>query len=647
MNNIARSLTSSLCLGALVWTATAAVPPAEQLLPADTLAVLVAPDWSQVGGARRGSALARFWDDPALRPFRDKFMARLNREVIEPIEGDLGIKLSEYTALAQGQVTLALTQNGWSGTAEPVPALLLLLDAKDRREQLSQKLAEVRLKLADRGQRLKTERIRGFEFTTLAVNLPSALPKPAGAQPSPPSDTTASASTESAARDLHVSFGQVDSLLLLSTSPKSLEPVLARLAGSGAPPLAEQTAYQRDHRARFREALAYGWVHFAPLGEIVGKLASAAASPAGSPNPLVPATDKMLGAFGLMSLRTLGFSLSESPEGEGLELFLGAPEEKRRGLFQLIATEAKDAAPPPFVPADAVDFNRWRLDGQRAWATLEAMLNEVSAGMISSFILAPIESAVQQKDPNFDFRKTLIGSLGDDLVSYSKAPRSPSLADVQAPPSLALIGSPNAERLLQSLRLMASTVLAMFPMPNLPGELKEREFLGRKIYALPLPSLPTPNGAPAPASALSLAASGGYVALSTDAAMIEEYLRSSESRPKPLAATPGLADAAQRVGGMAAGLFGYQNTRENMRVLFATLKQNPNLLGQALALTPLGAHTDAEQRDQALKEWLDFTLLPPFEQVAKYFHLSVYAGRMTSDGYSLKFFSPTPPQMGQ
>jgi hypothetical protein len=40
---------------------------------------------------------------------------------------------------------------------------------------------------------------------------------------------------------------------------------------------------------------------------------------------------------------------------------------------------------------------------------------------------------------------------------------------------------------------------------------------------------------------------------------------------------------------------------------------------------------------------MDFSQLPPFERVSKYFSFSVYAGSANVDGVTIKIFSPTPP----
>ena len=41
-----------------------------------------------------------------MKPFHDKFMAKWNEEFVAPLERDLGVKLSDFTDLPQGQLTL-------------------------------------------------------------------------------------------------------------------------------------------------------------------------------------------------------------------------------------------------------------------------------------------------------------------------------------------------------------------------------------------------------------------------------------------------------------------------------------------------------------------------------------------------------------
>jgi hypothetical protein len=136
-------------------------------------------------------------------------------------------------------------------------------------------------------------------------------------------------------------------------------------------------------------------------------------------------------------------------------------------------------------------------------------------------------------------------------------------------------------------------------------------------------------------------ASGSYVALSTDSAMVEEFLRGSPA--KSFRDTAGLTETAEKVGGMNTGLFGYENDKENMRFLFATMKKEAGTLGNLFTSSGLAERLAGEDAEKTLKDWLDFELLPPFEQVDQYFTFSVYTLQQTDKGFSFKAYSPRPP----
>jgi hypothetical protein len=108
--------------------------------------------------------------------------------------------------------------------------------------------------------------------------------------------------------------------------------------------------------------------------------------------------------------------------------------------------------------------------------------------------------------------------------------------------------------------------------------------------------------------------------------------------------TVGLADAVQHVGGAGNGLFTYQNQREVMRETLTALKNsskdNP---------APGGANASSTlpfvSPEKIFSEWMDFSLLPDFDKVSKYFYFSVSSGSVTADGLSFKVYAPRPPQL--
>ena len=342
----------------------------------------------------------------------------------------------------------------------------------------------------------------------------------------------------------------------------------------------------------------------------------------------------------------MAFAFRSEKDGTTIELFLSAPESGRQGIFKLLVAEAKDSNPPPFVPADAVKFWRWRLDGPKTVAGLEKMIGDIAPQTLGSlnFLINTGEEAAKLDEPTYNLRRDLFGNLGDDLIQYEKAPRGKTLAELESPPTLLLIGSPNADQLARALR-----ALLTLRSPDALSP-KSRDFLGRKIYSISVPRGAVTGAAAGATGARTLhyAAAGGYVAFSTDVSALEEYLRSGEAQKKLLRETPGLNEAAQKVGGQNTGWFGYENRGESMRAAFEVLKNTPPApTNSPTAFNPLAGTLPYARPEKSFNNWMDYSLLPDYDKVAKYFHYSVYAGSANVDGITFKFFSPTPPQLKQ
>ncbi|MBE0543903.1 MAG: hypothetical protein IH623_21380 [Verrucomicrobia bacterium] len=631
-----------LALVALAPRGRAAIPPAERLLPADTLLVISTPDCARLQVVYGKMPQVQMWNDPAMKPFRDKFMLKWKEEFVVPLERDLGVKFDEFTGLLQGQLTLAMTAEGWPGQQGAEPAFLLLLDARDKREQLKQHLAALRKKWVEDGKPIKTEKIREVEFAVVPLST-NEVPKTLTQffpQHQQIQELGREPATESP-RKTELVIGQFESLLIVGSSLKAVEKVVARLTGGAVPALAEEAAFEASRLAMFRDAPLYGWFNGRLLFDALARLPAEESNPQ-APSPLPVLTlRRLLTASGLAGVKSAAFAARDLPEGIVFETFLGAPESSRQGVLKIFATEAKDARPPVFVPADAVKFQRYRIDGQKAVAVLENMLSELSLFNTWDFLLTSGNEAAQLGDPNYDLRKDLIANLGDDLIAYEKVPSGSSPAEMNSPPSLVLIGSPNAERLLAGLK----GVLVIFsPDATSP---KEREFLGRKILSISLPPMPWGNTT-SRTRTLHYAASGGYVAFTTQAAMLEEFLRSNEGQPRALREMPGLLEAAQHAGGLSTGWFGFENLRERMRLDFAAYQKGAATpRASSSGLNPLTSAIPIAGPERSLKEWMDFSLLPAFDNVGKYFHFAVHAGSANVDGLTLRWFYPAPPPSGK
>lgn len=612
----------------------AAVPPAENLLPSDTLFVLTVPDCSALRAAAARSPSWLFWNDPAMDSFRKKFEVNFKESFLDPLEKNLGVNLDNYTGLLQGQLTIAVTQNGWTGGQDlRQPGIILLLDAGGKSESLKTNLAALLKKWTEAGKPVHTADIRGIPFTVLPMSrsdmpaafsglLPRLQPAPAAGD-QPPTE-----------RPFDLVVGQFESLLIAGNSVEAVEPVVAHLTGSEMPSLSGNARFAADKLAQFRNAtLCYGWLN--------AKNLFAALARTSSPTPGTPSLGglvntplgKLIAASGLTGVNSACFAWRETADGSLANFYIAAPQAGRKGLTKILFPARKGASPPPFVPANALNFWRWRLDGQSGWFALQKMFGEISPLLLAA-LNATVDTATanaQQTSPGMDIREKLIANLGDDFISCQNPPAGKTLPALNNPPTLYLIGV-NSD---------GEAALAFYDLLKLAygsrqKDVEPRNFEGRKIYTVPLLGQPAAAGAGAAPRSLYLAGSGGYVALTTDESMLEGYLRSASSPTKPLNRMPGLLDAAQHVGGAGGGLFGYENRRESVRNLFTALKQTTS--GGA----PAGTVTVGLLPPQ-FRDWLDFSLLPNFDSVSKYFSYSVYAGSTTTDGFTFQTFAPRPP----
>jgi hypothetical protein len=624
-------ITKHLRLGAAIFFLTgatllrAAIPPAENLLPADTLAFFTVPDYNAFRAASKASPQMMFWNDPAMRPFHDKFMARFNEKFVAPLEKDLGLKVADFLALPQGQFTLAVTVNGSNGHDDVPPGLLLLLDAKGKSSALKTNLAALTKKWADAGRVLRTEKIHGLSFTVVPLNsndFSGILPKKApvseiGKEPKPDQPG-------------EIYFTQYQSLLVAGNSAKAVEAVAAHLTGSAMPAIADNATFAADKLAQFRDSPTYyGWFNGTKTFDLLTSSdtdGSDDSAPAAMPRFTGA---KILGATGLGGLKSASFALREKPDGATVVLHLTAPEATRTGLLKMFALPAKDAGIPAFVPADAIKFSRFRLDGKQTWAELQKMIAAISPQWLASLnaVIDMANTLAQTKNPGFDLRNNLFGNLGDDIVTYSKAPAGDTLADFARPPAICLVAVANPGQVVNSIQNLAAL---MAPQDGAPAP---RDFLGHKIYSIVLRGKTLPGGgAPAPGY-LYLSTGGGYVAFSKNTSILEEYLRSADGKLKPLRETPGIIAAASHVGGVGGGLFSYENQRETMRTAFKLLKASADSDPTMRMFPPL------------FRDWADFSLLPDYDAVSKYFYLSVFGGGASADGLTLKIFTPRPPQL--
>ncbi|HWQ90308.1 MAG TPA: hypothetical protein VN673_01460 [Clostridia bacterium] len=636
------TLASALLICFVPLARSASLPPIEQLLPAETVVLIAAPDFGSAKKVLNRTTLAMVWNDPDLKPFRDKFLQGLDQDLVKPLQRELNLDLQSCADLLGGQVGFALVREAHA--AQPAQTLqpVFLADTADKSGQLRTNLASLRTLWTASGRKVRSEKIRNFDFLVAKIStneLPSSVrrlfPRTLDFQ-----ELGAERPAGTGNEDAEVFIGQAGSLLIVTTSARVVERLLIRLEGGAMPALSELAAYQSSATSTLRNAPLYAWMNAKSFSDALIQSYPTPASQAPSPVDIIrPAT--LLRATGLADATSIALACRQIPEGTSLQLTLNVPETNRKGFFKILTSQPRDTAPPPFVPAEVTKYRRWRLDGKQTWGTLQTMMGEISPQWTSAMdlILTTANDAAKLKDPGFDIKSNLFGNLGDDWIYYEKSARGTTPAQVSSPPALWLIGSPKPDYLAAALK----SVL-VFLSPETPAE---REFLGRKVYSLPLPYLPSPltdTTAPSTPLTLSYAATSAYVALSTDVSLLEEFLRSPENQAKPLRDLPGLADTAQKILTPNTVMFGFDNQLETIRHEFQAWQSNPAAITNApLPFRTLAGIFGVAHPQQNLSQFMDFSLLPPFARIADHFHFTVQSASVSVDAITFNLFFPFPP----
>jgi hypothetical protein len=612
---------AAICLGTLLGKGGLIAGPKSPaaLLPESTLAVLTLPNVPEAKEAFFNDPFVKLFSDPAMKPYAGKLQAAFQENLLGGLEKGMGIKLSEYADLMNGQLTLALFAS-LSDAGRPSIDVMLALDSGDKGEELKAKMTDVRQRLTDAGAPLKPVTIRNFSFFQLKPG-PEAGSPPAGM----PSE---------------IYLGQVDSVLLACSSSSILERSIAGATGNGGSTLASEPNFSRIYSGRFKDSFGYGWINFGEIYKmIVPQVQAMDRQFAGNANPLVPKPSAVLNALGLDGLKGLGFNLKQSPGGQMVEFAAAVPKNSRRGIFKLLALEEKDSQPLPRVPDDVLSFQRVRLNLGDMWRELEGLVGEISppaTGLLELFL----GGLGKDRDPGFDFKESFFGNLGDDIVTIGLPPKSTELQDLATAPTITLLGSPNPDQLAEAL------VVATGLIPSGGNMLTERQFQGRKIYSLKIPGLAIPGAAGPGGNAsqeagLHLAPIDDYLVITLDEEVLEGYLRGPSSSSRPLRSAAGLRQSAEALSEGKLTSFRYDNANELLKNLWELGRKNPEMLqsGFGMAGAALGPQMGG------LEELIDFSQLPPFDQVAKYFHYSVAGSSSDANYLNYRWFRPTPPKL--
>ena len=348
-------------------------------------------------------------------------------------------------------------------------------------------------------------------------------------------------------------------------------------------------------------------------------------------------SQKEMANLGLDGVGGLGFSLGFAPEADssfGGKMFLRTIG-TRKGILKMLEMRSEPVRAPRFVPASACSVSFLNLDIKRAYDELCSIVYgfEPTAAMM---LQQPIPGTGSENEPGISIRPDIIEYLGSEIV-IAQSVNKPFSKDKQPTEIYIAVGVNNRAALEKSLSLIHKRLMA----PNNPEP--TRELLGYTLYlmgpagvpvlggSVPMVEAGTPRAVPK-GERLAFTITDTHLIFGQEPA-VERAIRTlggAENEPVSSAKWFNIAKSAVP---SVVGSAGFEDNSASGELLWWMLKESGKSRRADIGMGPAAAVLAGPDA----WDFADFSLLPEFSAVKKYFGLSAGYGISRPDGFFFEF----------
>ncbi|MEX1098607.1 MAG: hypothetical protein WED34_21350 [Planctomycetales bacterium] len=486
-----------------------------------------------------------------------EFRLELSKQIAkasEEVDRNLGMPLEDLLAIPSGEVTFAVVR-----PAADKLAVLALLDFGGSRSEVDKLLEKAEAALKERQAERTTSEFEGTRIVT------HVLPAAGGAD-----------SQEEDAPDdrSRVSYFLKDTHLAVASDVAALEAVLARWDGRH-----EQTFAENEHHryiqgrctSQGRAAVAAWFLD--PVGLLTTALT--AGSEADFQTAMVLG---FLPALGLDNLKAIGGTMElATPEFDSVSRTFIYVDQPTSGVLNVFQFPARDLTPPAWVSAQVASYSAGNWDIQGAYDAIEKLVDSISQtpGTFKQLVdNVPNQPGAPNVHPKTDFIDQLTGRF--HVVSDFVDPD-----DFETGRMLVALDLKDAAKMKGVLATLAKT-------EGFPGE--SREFGGETIY-----EIEQPNPATGEAIRMAFGVAQGHLMFTSNVTQLEQVLRQDRDR-QPLAESPAYKKVSAHFPEKVS-MLSYSRDAVAVQGAYKALRS-----GQFAEFLPA----------------IDFTKLPPFEDLQKY-----------------------------
>jgi len=607
-----------LCVYALVLLCSpagvrAALPKTAKLLPPDTVLLVNVEDFSQLQSQFEKTGMYKLYKDPSMAAFVDNFKKNFQEKMKEE-EGELAGIISEAAAFPEGKAAFALVLDVKALDAKQ-PPVLFIVEWGSKVAQVKDLANKIVTKAVDEKEtRRQTEDYRGVTITTLTGKDSDSL-----------------------------SYCFIDDAMMVSGNAEAMKFIVAQAKGAGSATLADSDDYNSTLRAV--SSSGPGQIDlYVNIKQVIQ--AVTANDQAGKIKPI-------LTNLGLDNVTSFAMSIDvgSGPGGSTSGKALLKIDGVKKGLMKLMEVESGPIQVPPFVSQSTNSVSFINLNMSKAFDEIVKILTAFSPQM-AMMVNMPLSPPGPQGEPPLQLKTGIFDNLGSQIVVAQSIDGTATGAAGQGmpqPDTLVALATTNRASLEKTLLLLHSTMIA----PGKPDA--RRELLGHTIYLIDaagmLPGFGGGPGTRAPMRAQATAAAPPMPKLAltiTDTHLIfasedavEKAIRTLSGGGNETVASAKWFTQAKSTIPSSVGMAGMQNSEVSAEFLWSML-QNMKMPAKgggraASGMGMAGMASPEMMLSQMGGDLFDFSLLPDFDTVRKYFGLSASYGIARQDGFFFEF----------
>jgi hypothetical protein len=588
----------------------AGLPKTAELVGADTVLLVDISDFNQFMTRLEKTSIYKLYNDPSMSAFAKNFTAKI-REKIEGDKDSFVKGILDANVMPEGRLAFVMT----AGQQEM--SIALISQWGRNTGKMKDIIEKMVLKSVEKGAHRGIESYRDVNIITLTTETT--------AEKSPAKDREDKKSAKTGPTSEKDVYCFVDDCLIMASDAEAVKLVVSQIRGAGASSLAGDMDY-------ITTIGAVGPYHdvdvYVNLKRMIKQMTD---------EDTTGESQKEIANLGLDGVGGLGFSLGITQEaGSSVrgKIFLRTIG-TRKGILKMLEMRSEPVRVPRFVPASACSVSFLNLDIKRAYDELCSIIYgfEPTAAMM---LQQPIPGTGSQSEPGISIRPDIIEYLGSEIV-IAQSVNKPFSKDKQPTEIYIAVGVNNRAALEKSLSVIHKRLMA----PNNPEP--TRELLGYTLYLMGPAGVPVLGGSVpmVEAGAPHAVPKGERLAFTiTDTHLIfgqepavERAIRTlggAENEPVSTAKWFNIAKAAVP---SVVGSAGFEDNSASGELLWWMLKESGKSRRADIGMGPAAAVLAGPDA----WDFADFSLLPEFGAVKKYFGLSAGYGISRPDGFYFEF----------